>query len=154
MNILTAHSASSWMISPCMLTRAAQILRTLSILCVRLMGTVWESIFEHLVSFDNSLNMYTYTLAILLVIVTSLSDSWPPFWVKAGMARFTFLSYSRSQMVKPLSSITSSPGLRYSRKPEFWVMNLSLHLPSYAGEINIMSPHGAMATKYLRVLLE
>lgn len=28
------------------------------------------------------------TLAILLVLATSSSDSWPPFWVKAGMARF------------------------------------------------------------------
>lgn len=54
-------------------------------------------------------------------------------------------------MVKPLSAITSSPGRRYSRNPEFAVMNLSLHLPPYAGEMNMISPHGAIETRYLMV---
>ena len=42
-------------------------------------GTGLVDDFEHLESSDNSLNMYIRTLAILLVLVTSSSDSWSPF---------------------------------------------------------------------------
>ena len=50
------------------------------------------------------------------------------------------------------SAFTSSPGQRYSRNPELAAINLSLHLPPYAGEMNIIKPHGAIAMRNLIVL--
>ena len=47
MNILTAHSASSWMISPCMLTSAAHILKNFVHFVRQVDGNSLGEDFEH-----------------------------------------------------------------------------------------------------------
>ena len=95
---------------------------------------------------------YDPLVAMRLMLVVSSSDKGRPLLVKAGRTSLTLRSNRRSWITNPRSAITSSPGRRYSRNPELAVMNLPLHLPPYAGEMNIIRPHGAIAMRNLIVL--
>ena len=83
-------------------------------------------------SFTLEMKRSTWTLAsaIILEEMTSRAVTSVLPCAKAGMNRLTSYSSIRSSMSNPLSAITASPGLRYSKKPESSTMFLSEMFPS------------------------
>ncbi len=87
---------------------------------------------------------WNHTLEMRLALVVSSSKSCMPLLVNTGMTSFTLIIDSEASA----SAMTSTSGRRYSRNPEFAVMNLSLHFPPYADEMNMISPHSATDTRF------
>lgn len=138
--------------SPLRFTRAVHIWSMLSILGNKLLGTVCEIILYTLRRLIAP-STWIQTLAMRRVRVTCSFVNWHCLSVNAGKTKRTFRSSSKSLIVKPRILITSSPARKWWRNPEFCVMNLSLHFPPLASEMNTTIPDGAVATRYFTVLL-
>ena len=123
----TYYSDSLRMRSELRFTKAAQILRILSIFFVIEIGTVSFRILKTLRRLI-ALSTCILTFARRLVLVTSSSESCFPL-VNAGIFNFTRSGNNKSWMVKPLSAITSSPGRRLFKMPLSCTINLSLARP-------------------------
>ena len=63
-------------------------------------------------------SMWMRTLAIPLVRSTSTGSSCDFLLVNAGIVNFACLSTTLSEIVKPLSAMTISPGTKNSKKPQ------------------------------------
>ena len=78
------------------------------------------------------------TLAIPLVRSTSTGSSCDFPLVNAWILNFACLSPTLSEIVKPLSAMTISPGTKNSKKPQFSVRYLSEVLPPQASDTKEM----------------
>ena len=72
--------------------------------------------------------------------------------VNAGITSRACLVPTLSATVKPLSTMTTSPGRRLSKNPQFSVKTLLEVPPPYVSETKEMEPCGVMPIKILIVL--
>ena len=72
--------------------------------------------------------------------------------VNAGITSRACLVPTLSATVKPLSTMTTSPGRRLSKNPQFSVRTLLEVPPPYVSETKEMEPCGVMPIKILIVL--
>ena len=91
------------------------------------------------------------TLAIPLVCSTSNRSSCDFLFVNAGIVNFACLSPTLSEIVKPLSAMTISPGTKNSKKSQFSVRYLSEVRPPQASDKEML-PWGVIPIRTLTIL--
>lgn len=92
-----------------------------------------------------------HSAAICLVSVSSSRDKWSFSLRNGGILRETFFG-STSSMSNPLSTIMLPPSSSKESIPQSLVASLSLVLPDYRSETNVIIPDGSMPTNPLAVL--
>ena len=103
-------------------------------------GKIFFRILKHFI-LRMALSTCTLTAAIVLVLSSSLTESWVDPFKKGGMFSETPSGIS-SIMSNPRSAMTSSPGSNKVRIPQSRVTFLSLDRPTYNSETNVGYPAG------------
>lgn len=123
-----------------------------SLLCKKSIGSVSCKIVHVLRTRPITLSTCIRTDAIFLVDSTSNGESWLLPCVNAGISTSAHTSPTLSDISKPLSAKTTSPGKSLDRRPHFSVMFLSLALPPQPFNKKDTAPSGIIPIKYFIAL--